>query len=429
MSLLTICFIIFVLTIIGYCSGKYSLAVIALTSMMLMTLTGCLEAKKALSYFANSNVIMVGGMCVVAAGFNKTQFCINLAKSISSMSKGSITKMVLGYVVIGVILSQFIQSPVVVFSIVAPMLMATATEMGVPATKVLFPVGIAIISTCCILPVGAGATVAAELNGYLESYGYTDFMVSLADPMKARLPMLILSIVYFGIFCIKGLPSESPVEVQDMALKKMGESTLTKFQEYASILIFFGDALALMFSDQLGLDSWAITVIGALLMILTNVLNPKEAGKSLPLGILFLIVGSNAIAGALSATGAGEFIGSIISGFVASLGNSNYLLGFIFFVLPFILTQFMSNRGTMLIFHPIAIATCAAMGGNPVGLMILIQAACLTAFMTPMSTSATPYIMGLGGYDIPYMIKHGALFAALGCVISVLWTMTVFPVI
>ena len=61
--------------------------------------------------------------------------------------------------------------------------------------------------------------------------------------------------------------------------------------------------------------------------------------------------------------------------------------------------------------------------------MILIQAACLTAFMTPMSTSATPYIMGLGGYDIPYMIKHGALFAALGYVISVLWTMTVFPVI
>lgn len=34
----------------------------------------------------------------------------------------------------------------------------------------------------------------------------------------------------------------------------------------------------------------------------------------------------------------------------------------------------MSNRGTMLIFHPIAIATCAAMCGNPVGLMILIQA-------------------------------------------------------
>ena len=68
MSQLTICFIIFILTIIGYCSGLYSLASIALTSMMCLTLTGCLGAKEALGYFANSNVIMVGGMCVVAAG-------------------------------------------------------------------------------------------------------------------------------------------------------------------------------------------------------------------------------------------------------------------------------------------------------------------------------------------------------------------------
>ncbi|OON85683.1 hypothetical protein BXO88_11390 [Oribacterium sp. C9] len=429
MSLLTICFIIFVLTIIGYCSGKYSLAVFALTSMMLMMLTGCLPPDKTLGYFSNSNVIMVGGMCVVAAGFNKTQFCVNLAKKISGLSKGNAIKMVMGYVLIGVILSQFIQSPVVVLSIVAPMLIATAEELGLTPTKVIFPVGIAIIATCCVLPVGAGATIAAELNGYLESYGYMDYTVGLLDPMKARLPMLLFSVIYFGLFCVKGLPMEPSVSTQDMTLKKIGESTLTKFQEYASIVIFFGDALALMFSKQLGLDSWSITVIGALLMVLCNVLKPAEAGKALPLRILFLIVGSNAIAGALSATGAGDFIGNVISGFVGSFGNSNYLLGFIFFVCPFILTQFMSNRGTMLIFHPIAIATCAAMGGNPVGLMILIQAACLTAFMTPMSTSATPYIMGLGGYDVPFMIKHGALFAVVGCIISVFWTMTIFPVL
>lgn len=208
MSPLAICFLIFILTIVGYCSGKYSLAVFALASMMAMTLTGCLDADKALGYFANSNVIMVGGMCVVAAGFNKTQLCVNLAKKVSALSKGSVTKMMFGYVLIGVVLSQFIQSPVVVFSIVAPMLIATAEEMNLTPTKVLFPLGIAIISTCCILPLGAGATVPAELNGYLESYGYTDFTVGFLDPVKARLPMLILSIVYFGIFSIKGMPLE-----------------------------------------------------------------------------------------------------------------------------------------------------------------------------------------------------------------------------
>lgn len=428
-NLLVICFIIFILTIIGYCSGKYSLATFSLAALILLSLTGCLEADKALSYFANSNVVMVGGMCVVAAGFNKTQFCVSLAQGISKLAKGNVTKMIFGYTLIGVILSQFIQSPVVVFSIVAPMLIATAEEMGFTPTKVLFPMGIATIVTCGVLPVGAGATVAAELNGYLESYGYTDFTVNLTDPALARLPMLVIALIYFGIFSIRTMPLEPPVKTQAMELKKLGKSTLTPFQEHAAIIIFFGDALALMFSKQLGLDSWQITVIGALLMVFTNVLKPAEAGKALPLRILFLIVGSNAIAGGLAATGAGDFIGSQISNLAGSMGSSNYALGFIFFIVPFILTQFMSNRGTMLIFHPIAIATCSAMGGNPVGLMILIQAACLTAFMTPMATSATPYIMGLGGYDIPFMIKKGILFAVIGCLVSVFWTMTIFPVV
>ena len=429
MSQLTICFIIFILTIIGYCSGFYSLASIALTSMMCLTLTGCLEAKEALGYFANSNVIMVGGMCVVAAGFNRTKFCTNLATGIAQMSRGSVTKMMVGYVLIGVLLSQFIQSPVVVFGIVYPMLLATSESMGLKASKVLVPVGVAIICTCCILPLGAGATVAAELNGYLESYGYTQFTVGLTDPMKGRLPMLILSIIYFGIFAIKFAPDEPVVKTMEMEVKKVAKGNLSNFAEIAAIVIFFGDALALMFAKKLGLASWEITVIGALLMILTNVLKPKEAAQSLPLNILFLIVGSNAIAGALSNTGAGEFIGNNVIKLVNAVGYSNYLLGLIFFIIPFILTQFMSNRGTMLIFHPIAIATCASMGGNPVGLMILIQAACLSSFMTPMSTSATPYIMGLGGYNIPSMFKQGIGFAAVSCVVSVAWTMTIFPVL
>lgn len=54
---------------------------------------------------------------------------------------------------------------------------------------------------------------------------------------------------------------------------------------------------------------------------------------------------------------------------------------------------------------------------------------CLSAFMTPMSTSATPYIMGLGGYDIPSMFKQGIGFALVACVVSVFWAITVFPVI
>ena len=187
------------------------------------------------------------------------------------------------------------------------------------------------------------------------------------------------------------------------------------------------DALALMFASTLGLENWEITVIGALAMILFGVLKPREATASLPMSMLLLIVGALGMSGALSATGAGELIGSQIGEIVKAVNYNSYIVGAIFFVIPFLLTQVMQNRGTMLIFHPIAIATCASIGANPVGLMILIQAACLSAFMTPMATAAIPYIMDYGGYNQTSMFKQSWLLAIICCVVSVGWVMTVFP--
>jgi di/tricarboxylate transporter len=427
MSQLTICLIIFTVTVIGYCSGKYSLATISLTALTFLTLTGCLGAKDTLGYFGNSNVIMIAGMCVVAAGFNRTMFCTNVADGISRVSKGSLNKMMLGYVIIGMLLSQFIQSPVVAFGIVAPMMLASAESMGIKPSKVMYPLGVATIVTCCTLPVGAGATVAAELNGYLESYGYTEYVVGLLDPMKARLPLLIICVIYCAFFSTKLAPDEPVIETVINIKRGNAKAPLKPLQEYAGIIIFFADALALMFSKQIGLQSWQITVIGALAMVLFGVLKPKEATASLPISMLLLIVGALAMSGALSATGAGELIGGYIANVVNAVGGNSYVIGFIFFIFPFMLTQVMNNRGTMLIFHPIAIATCASIGANPVGLMILIQAACLSAFMTPMATAAVPYVMNYGGYDQKSMLKQSGILAVICCVVTVGWVMTVFP--
>ena len=59
MTQMTICMIIFVLTLIGFAVGsKYvSLATIALIGMLAMVFTGCLDAKTALGGFGNSSAI------------------------------------------------------------------------------------------------------------------------------------------------------------------------------------------------------------------------------------------------------------------------------------------------------------------------------------------------------------------------------------
>ena len=88
----------------------------------------------------------------------------------------------------------------------------------------------------------------------------------------------------------------------------------------------------------------------------------------------------------------------------------------------------MQNQAVINIFAPIVIMTCKAMGANPIGLLVIITAAGLTAYMTPMATSAVPLMMGTGGYDIKSLVKQSWLVSILFAAVYIVYTMTVLPV-
>lgn len=426
MTSLTICLIICVLTMISYVWGKLPMGLTALTSMAAFILTGCLDPKTALGYFGNSNGVMIVAMFVVAAGFTRTQFVKKAAASVNKIAHGSLTMVMLGYVLVTALLAQFIQSSVIVFGIMAPMMIATCDELKISPSKTLFPLSIVSISTVSALPLGSGATQAAELNGYLEANAYTDFVVAITDPMKARLPMLIAVMIYCIFFATKFAPDAPVVQTSEMKTRRDDKAALPAFQERAGYIIFILTTLALIFQRQIKVDTWVICLTGAVAMVLFGVLTEKEAIGSINWSMAFLIVGSFAMGGALTETGAGEVVGGVLADFANSINNP-YIIGFIFFIVPFLLTQVMMNRTVMIIFIPIAILACKAMGANPIGIIILVQSACLSSFMTPMATPAVPMCMASGGYDLKSLIKQSIIPATILCVVSAGWIMTVFP--
>ncbi len=254
------------------------------------------------------------------------------------------------------------------------------------------------------------------------------------DPMKGRLPMLVFTVLYCAFvmphFCDDRQIGKADNFKRNMAGNDGKKQSLSVLSEIAGIAVFFATALGLMLQAYVlpFLAVWQICLTGAVCMVIFKVLTPSEAVRSVPLSMLLLIVGTLAMAGALSATGAGELIGEVIAGFNVISKNS-YVIGLAFFLLTFVLAQFMSNRGTMLILYPIAIATCNKINADPRGLLILIEAGALTAFMTPMPTAAVPAMMEGGGYSQKDLVRGGWLFAVLSCVICVGWIMTIFPII
>ena len=433
---LIICLVLFVLTCAGYIANVWSLATVAMASVAALSLTGCLPQKEILACFANDIVIMIGAMSVVAVGFNKTKFCSRLAAGITRIVKGNRNRLLLLYCMLVMVLSQVVQSPVIVYGIVAPFCMTTADSMGIPRSKIALPLGVVAIATCSTLPIGTGATQAAELSGYISAYyekleRYTGAIPAMGflDPMIARLPMLIFTVLYCAFVMPRFCPNRTGDQVVRATDGCANQIPLSAFSEIAGIVIFFGTALALMLQASVmkGVAIWQICLTSAVLMVICGVLKPDEAARSIPLSMLLLIVGALAMSGALSATGAGNLIGGFIAD-IAARFNNNYVIGLVFFLFPFLCAQFMSNRGAMLIFFPIAIAVCHRIGGDPRGLLLLIETGVLAAFMTPLPTAAVPYMMAYGGYDQRDLFRGGWLFVVLGCVVCVGWIMSVMPV-
>ena len=144
------------------------------------------------------------------------------------------------------------------------------------------------------------------------------------------------------------------------------------------------------------------------------------------MGNVDAVCGALGLGNALTGTGAGRLIGDGLAKLVGGSHN-NYVLGALFFVIPFIVTQFMLNRAVSAIFIPICLLTCKSLGADPIGLIILIQSGSLTAFMTPMATPAVAMCMADGGYDLKSLPRSSCLLLIVLPIVYVFYTMSVFP--
>ena len=166
MNQMTICLIIFILTLLAYAflSSRVSMAVISLISVAALMVTGCMNPNDALSCFANSSAILMASMFVVSAGLNRTQMVKKISAFICRISKGSFTKVLAGYVILTCILAQFIPSAAACFSVVFPLAYGVCKEMKIAPSKMMFSLGITAIGTVITLPFSASVSVIFSLS-------------------------------------------------------------------------------------------------------------------------------------------------------------------------------------------------------------------------------------------------------------------------
>lgn len=422
---IAICIAIFALALFMLASRIYPMGIACAITLALFIVTGCVTPAEAIALFGNKNVIVLVGMSVVGAAFLRTQFvntCVNVLVKISG---GKFQFAYIGFILVAAILVNCGIDPTVLFLMLYPLMVMLCERFSISRTKALHPWLIGYIGAMGALPLSSLVTQSAMINGYLESYGFTE-IITPAILSTSRLPSMILTVLYAIFIAPKLAPALPVTEIREQGSGTKDHEKLPPFKEACGIIIFVGTIIALLLSSKLGLEPYQIALVAGILVPATRILDEKSTIQAIPVSLVFLFCGSMSIGMALRATGAGDLIGSLLANLLGGTHNS-YLIGFVFWIVPFILTQFMMNQTTTQCFIPVILLTCQALGANPIGPMALMFCASCTAYMTPMASSYASACAEAGGYDLRSMFKTGLPISLVVSVVAVAWTMTIYP--
>ncbi|MDT8420619.1 MAG: SLC13 family permease [Desulfuromonadales bacterium] len=165
--------------------------------------------------------------------------------------------------------------------------------------------------------------------------------------------------------------------------------------------------------------------LGALALVLTRCLTPKEAYESIDWSIIMLIAGTLPLGLAMENSGAAQLIAGTIISIVGPFGPWA-VLGAVFFMTS-IFTEAMSHAAAAVLIAPIALSTALELGVSPKPFYIAVAIAASSCFMTPISHQSNALVMGPGSYRFNDYLKVGAPLNLLVWIVATLTIPLLFP--
>ena len=197
-------------------------------------------------------------------------------------------------------------------------------------------------------------------------------------------------------------------------------------QEKIAMVIILGSIGLMLLENVIGVDMYLIACIGAVLLVLTGVLSEKEALESIHMPTIFLFAGVLALSDAIKVTGAGEVVADLMIKIIGNNTNT-YVIMAVFFMIPFILTQVMSNLATLTIFIPLVTSACIKIGVDPRAAVVGVLTASCISIMTPMAAPCQIMIIEPGGYKLKDYLKCGTPLAIILAIMTIFLMPLMFP--
>ena len=149
----------------------------------------------------------------------------------------------------------------------------------------------------------------------------------------------------------------------------------------------------------------AAAVMGAALMLIFRVVSIKDAVSALDFRVYLLVASTIMLSIALQETGGAMFISETITNLTTNL-SINTVLSILFLIVA-IITNFISNNATAVLFTPIAITLALNLNMEPEPFIYCIIFAANCSFATPIGYQTNLMVMGPGDYKFKDFLISG----------------------
>lgn len=370
--------------------------VTAMICCVAFVLTGVADIPTAFAGISNSTTIMVATMIVLATALGKTSLVARLRKVMADMQskKGGIV-LVVTFVVVTIGLSQ-LMGQIACLSLMLVFIQTLDEDSVVSPGRMIFVCAVINTIWTSKIPIGMGATMPGTINAYYQGLVTDGDLLGIADFFKAGLFPVIIGTIYCILF-YKLIPSPKIDRSQIKDVKE--QEAISKRDEAIIFIAFFMVIIGFMFNNQLGSNITNILpAVGVLLMLVTKVLSVKEVTSGLASDMVFMIAGMSVMSDMLAATGVGELIGETVLNILG--GNPSALfVSVVFCVFTTIMTNFMSNMGTMALMSPIAASTALVGGMNPKSLVLIVTVCAWFAIVMPTGCAGAMIAFGTGNHN------------------------------
>jgi di/tricarboxylate transporter len=160
------------------------------------------------------------------------------------------------------------------------------------------------------------------------------------------------------------------------------------------------------------------SLAGAVVAILTGCITVRQAYRSIDQRIFVFIAGAIPLGIAMKKTGTADLLAAGLQHVVGGWPETWILL--LLFGVVAILTQFMSDSATTVLFAPVALALANALGQPPEAFVVTVAMASVVAFLTPIGHHGNLLVYGPGRYQFADFVKVGTPLTMVVAVVVVL---------